>query len=78
MFVDKDDLSAILDHAMTSKAKQGKDSLMRIAFEEAVQISHHVGAVFHLGFNQGQGLIRTEFKSGDQFLEVAVVSVYAR
>ena len=35
MFVDKDDLSTILDHTMCRIAKKGEDSLVGFAFEEA-------------------------------------------
>ena len=78
MFVHKDDLSAVLYHAMTSEAEKGKDGLMRVAFEQAVQLFDHDVAVFHLGFHQRQKFIRSESESGDQFFEVSVVSVYAR
>ena len=78
VFIHKDDLSAILDHAMASIAEKCKDSLLGVVFAEAIQFVDNIVAVFNLGFYQGLELIRTESESGDQFLEVAVVSVYAR
>ena len=52
VFVDKDNLPSVLNHTVTSIAEKGKDSLMRIVFEEMVQLFHHIVAVFDLGFNQ--------------------------
>ena len=50
VLVNQDDLSAVLDHAMTRVAEKGKDSLMRIVLEEAAQFCSHVDAVFNPGF----------------------------
>ena len=78
VFVDKDDLPTILDHAVTCKAEEGKHSLVRVIFAKAIQLDDDIIAFFQFGFYQGQELIGTESESGDQFLEVAVVSKYAR
>ena len=59
---------------MTCKAEKGKDSLVGITFAEAVQFFDHIVAVFGLGFHQGQELFRCKTESGNQFLEVSVVS----
>ena len=77
VFVNEDDLSAILDHAMTWKAEEGKHSQVGVILAKTIQLADSIIAVFQLGLYQRQELVRTESESGDQFLEVAVVSEYA-
>ena len=78
VFVYQDDLSTILDHAMTRKAEEGKNGHVGVVSAEAIQLVDNIVAVCYLGFYEGQELVRTESESGDQFFEVAVVSEYAR
>ena len=44
--IDKDNLSPILDHAMTRKAWEGKDSLKWITLKELVQLNDKSVALF--------------------------------
>ena len=37
-FVNQNDLSAVLDHAMTGKACEGEDDLLWLTFKELVQL----------------------------------------
>ena len=78
MLVDEDDLSTILDHAMTRKAEKGKDSLVGITFEQACQFCGHIVAIFHPRFYQGQLLIRIKSETVDDLVEIALVSEDAR
>ena len=59
---------------MTGVAEKGKNDFVRVAFEEAIQAICHFVTVYHLWVNQGQKLIRSKTESGDQLLEIAVVS----
>ena len=46
MLVYKNDLTAILDHAMARIAEKGKDDLMGVTFEQATKFWSHVAAVY--------------------------------
>ena len=63
---------------MTCKAVKGKHSQVGVLLAEAIQLADSIIAVFQLGLNQRQELIRIESESGDKFLKVAVVSEYTR
>ena len=78
MLIDEDDLSAILDHSMTSVAEKGKDSLVRIALKEATQAICHLVTLYDPRFYQRQLLIRSESESGDNFIELALIVEYTR
>ena len=78
MFVYEDDLPTILDHAMTCKAEEGKNSLVGVVLAKTIQLVDNIIAVYGLGLYQRHELVRTESESGDQFLEVVVVSENSR
>ena len=63
---------------MAGVAEKGKDGLMRIAFEEATQLHGHLVTISSLRLYQGQILIRSESKSGDNLFEIALVSENTR
>ena len=75
MLVDKNDLSAILDHAMARVAKEGKNGLMGIAFEQATKFVSHLVAVFDPRFYQRQLLIRSKSETVDYLVKIALVPV---
>jgi hypothetical protein len=63
---------------MTRIAEKGKNSLLGIVFEEAMQFKYHLVTVFNLRVNQRQLLIRSESESVDDFVELALVVEYPR
>ena len=78
VLVDKNDLTAVLDHAMARVAEKGKNGLMGVTFEQATKFWSHVDAVFDPGFYQGQLLIRSESESVDDLVKISLVSKYTR
>ena len=51
-FINKNNLSTILDHAVTSKACEGENYLLRHILEQAVQLGAYCNTFFHSWFHE--------------------------